>query len=376
MPNRVAVLALLALVSCKKEEKAEPPAPVEVQLAKVTRADLTDWIEAAGTLDAPPGMDVKLGPLVAGRLAQVLVAEGDAVTKNQLLARLDPLPLRDAVAQAKAQLAQARAQEANAKGRLERSQKAFEVGVAARQEVDDGKLALESAQASALSAQAALSTASNHFGRSELRAPFAGVVAHVFVAPGEPLDAGKPVVEVTRTNVLELRAPIAPDRAQLVRRGQAAIVEVDGLSGQSFPAQVIAVAPVIDAATGAALVRVRVDNAELLLKGGALARVRIAVALHKGVLAVPREALLSGEGGQGAAVEVVEKGKAQKKAVELGAQDGKLAEVTKGLAEGEQVIVQGAYALPDGTSVKAAEAAGSAPKAAASETAAPAKEKE
>ena len=365
---------MVALCACKKaEEKAEPPAPALVKVAKVARADVTEWIEAVGTLDAPPGMDVKLGPLVAGRLAQVLVAEGDEVRAGQVLARLDPLPLRAAMEQTRAQVAQAKAQEANALGRYQRSEKAFSVGVAAKQEVDDARLALETAKASAASAQAALSTAKNHFGRSELRAPFAGVVAHVFAAAGESLDAGKQVVEVARTTVLELRAPLSPERAQSVRRGQQATVEVDGLAGRIFPAQVIAVAPVIDAATGAALVRLRVDNKDGLLKGGSLGRARIATDTHQAVLAVPREALLSGEGAQGSAVEVIEGGKALRKQVDLGYQDAKVAEVKKGLAEGETVIVQGAYALPDGTPVKPEQEA--APAAPAGEMAIPVKEK-
>ena len=108
----------------------------------------------------------------------------------------------------------------------------------------------------------------------------------------------------------------------------------------------------VDAATGAALVRIRVENPKLELKGGSLARARIASDEHRGVLVVPRAALLSDPEARASAVEVVEAGKAKKVVVQLGLQDDKQAEVREGLAEGSEVIVQGAYALPDGTAVR------------------------
>lgn len=345
-------LLALALAACHPEEKAAAPAPVAVRIERVLRGDVSRSIEVAGTLEAPPGLDVKLGPLVAGRLSRVLVAEGDPVAQGQLLAQLDQLPLRDAVAQAAAQVAQARAQQLNAKTKLERSRRAFEAGVAARQEVDDGQLAIDTAAAQVLGAEAALSTAKNQLGRSDLRAPFAGVVARVFAAAGEPVDAGKPVVEVARTAILELRAPLAPGIASEVRRGQPAEISVDGRLGPPLPGVVIAIAPVIDAATGAALVRVRVDNPRLELKGGALARARIATDEHRNVLVVPRQALLNDPEGRGSAVASVEGGKAKRVIVQVGFQDDKRAEIREGLAEGAEVIVQGNYALPDGTPVR------------------------
>jgi membrane fusion protein (multidrug efflux system) len=343
-----------ACAACHKGAEAEKPADaLAVKIAAVSRGDVRRLIEAAGPLDAPPGLDVKLGPLVAGRLSVVLVAEGDRVSEGQLLARLDQTPLRDALQQAEAQVAQARAQEINARAKLARAEKAFSAGVAAGQEIDDATLALATATAALRAAEAARSTARNQLGRSELRAPFAGVVAHIFAAPGESLDANKPVVEVARTEILDLRAPLAPALVALVRTGQGAEVRVDGLATRAFPARVLAVSPVIDPATGTALVRVRVPNKDGALKGGAFARARIEADVHRNVLRVPKEALVGS--GDAAAVELVVEGKAKKQPVETGYDDDAFVEIVKGLQGGEQVVVQGAYALPDGTPVKAEE---------------------
>ncbi|HET9753527.1 MAG TPA: efflux RND transporter periplasmic adaptor subunit, partial [Myxococcales bacterium] len=202
-----AALLFLALAACRKGGEPEAPPPLAVQVVKASRGDVSEIVEVAGDLSAPPGMDVKLGPLVAGRLGAVLVGEGDTVHEGQALARLDATPLRDALSQAEAQLAQARAQQRNAEAKLARAEEALKAGVAAAQEVEDDRYALAQAEGALKSAQAARSTARNQLGRSELRAPFDGVVAHLFVPAGEPVDANRPVVEVARVSPLELRAP-------------------------------------------------------------------------------------------------------------------------------------------------------------------------
>ena len=353
--SKVFPLFAFACVACHgkaaEEEKREP---VAVRAIAVTRGPVPRLIEASGPLEPLPGMDVKLSALTAGALAEVLVAEGDKVKAGQLLARLDPRPLRDAVSQAEAQAQQSHAAEENARVRLDRSQKAFAAGLAAGQEVDDGKLQLATSSAALRTAQAVLSTAKNQLSRSELRAPFAGVVAHLFVPAGELVDPSKPVVEVARTAVLEVRAPLAPRLAQALKPGQPAQVRVDGLPERVFPAQVIAVAPVIDPQTGTVLARIRVENKDGTLKGGAFAHVSIEADLHPEVLRVPREALLSGEGNAAAVVLIDKDSKALRRAVELGYQDKEFAEVTSGLSGGERVVVQGAYALPDGTPLREA----------------------
>ena len=361
------LLAAALLSACHKAAEEEAPPPLLVQVVKAGRGEVAEVVDVAGELSALPGLDVKLGPLVAGRLQAVLVGEGDQVREGQVLARLDGTPLRDQVAQAEAQLAQARAQELNAKQKLDRAGKALAAGVAAAQEVEDDRMTLAQADGAVKSAAALVSTAKNQLGRSELRAPFAGVVAHVFAAPGEALDANKPVVEVARTTTVELRAPLAPRLAALLKPGQPAQLHLDALPGRTFAARVLTVAPTVDAATGAALVRLRADNPDGALRIGTFARAQVQVEVRTGVVRVPVPALLGDEGG--AAVEVVEAGKAKKVPVKIGARDAQWAEIAQGLDEGALVIVQGNYALPDGTPVKAAE---SEP-AQGSETAIPAK---
>lgn len=366
------IACALFLCACRKADEAQDqPAAIPVRLSRPTRGDIARLVDLAGTLEPVPGFDVKMGSIVAGRLAEVLVSEGDRVRAGALLARLDPTPLRDALRQAEAQLAQARAQAQNAATRLSRAREAFAAGVAAQQEVDDAALQVQSAQAAVRTAQAASSTARNQLDRGDLKAPFDGVVAKVGAAAGEPIDPSKMVVEVARIEVLELHAPVAPAKAALLRPGQEAYVETETLPGARFVGQVIAVGSVVDPATGAALVRIRVPNANGALRANVAARGHVTVDVHRGALLVPRPALVGGPEGPG--VEVVEDGKARRVPVTTGYEDGESVEVLRGLAGDQQIIVQGAYAIPDGTPVQPQQA----PDAATSETrATPAKDKE
>ncbi|HEY3451901.1 MAG TPA: efflux RND transporter periplasmic adaptor subunit [Myxococcales bacterium] len=362
IPVTLCVLAL-GLLGCPGE-KGSGPADSGAVLVRVARAelrDLADAVELTGTLEPPPGRAVKLGALISGRIAEITAAEGDRVAAGRVLVRLESTPLRDALAQADAALTQAQAQLANAAGHRERAEKLFAAGVAARQEVDDARSVEIAAGSAVRNAEAAQSTARNQLARSELRAPFAGTVAHLFAAVGEPVDgSGKPVIEVADTRFLELRAGAAP--AQLVRLepGQRAEVRVDGLGDRLFDGEVAAVAPVVDSATGVGTVRIRLENKDGALKGGALAKARVVLELRPQVVAVPRAALVpreqggaeAGGAGAGFAVERVEGEVARRQDVEVGVVDRGFVELRSGVAAGEVVVVQGAYALPDGTRVR------------------------
>lgn len=361
------VLGVVGGLAGCKERPPEPAAALQVTIFRVARRDVALVLEASGPLRPLPGADVKLGTLVAGRVRSVPVADGDVVSAGELLLQIDPAAVADALAQSQAQLVQTRAQATNATGRLERARKLFEAGVAARQEVDDAEAQATAAESAVRGAAAAVNTARGQVGRTELRAPFAGRVAHVSVAPGEPVDgSGKTLVEVAKTDSLEVHAEVSPESAARLTVGMKAQVTLSG-NARRWPATLQAVAPLVDGATGTLTVRVRLENGDGALRGGALAQVSIVLEVHPQVLAVPEVALVplrqstasseldaDVDGGISPfAVETVDaEGKARRRAVVLGAREGGFVEIRRGLDEGEPVILQGAYALPDGTAVK------------------------
>jgi RND family efflux transporter MFP subunit len=294
-----------------------------------------------------------VGALVPGRVDRVFVAEGDTVTVGQPLAHVEAEPLKQTVASAAAQRDHAAAELANARTRLARAERLFTDGIAARQEVEDGRAALVAAESGLKAAEATGGIANVQLRRATLRAPIAGVVAAILVPAGQPVDGnGTPVIEVADTRLLDLRAPLSAARVGGVTVGQQADLEIEGVG--AVRGAVEALAPLVDPATNTVVVRIRVSNPDGRLRGGMFARGSLRGAPHP-ALSVPRAALLPGDGGTATVVAVVDAaGRLSHRTLALGADDGERIEVRSGLVAGERVVVAGGYGIPDGTTVEVA----------------------
>jgi RND family efflux transporter MFP subunit len=321
-----------------------------VKVAIVASEKIAPRAPVAGVLAPLPGRDVKVGALVPGRVDRVFVAEGDVVKVGQPLAHVEAEPLKQHVSEALAQREQAQAALVNARTKLERAERLFRDGISAKQEVDDARAGLVAAESALKQANATGGIAGVQLERATLRAPIAGVVAAILVPAGQPVDGnGTPVIEVADTKVLDLRAPVSAALVGDVDVGQRAELEVEGVG--AVAGAVEAIAPLVDPTTNTVIVRIRVPNDDARLKGGMFAKGAILGAPHPG-LAVPRSALLPGDGGTATSVAVVDKdGVVSHRSLQLGADAGDRVEVKKGLSAGERVIVAGGYALPDGTKV-------------------------
>jgi membrane fusion protein, heavy metal efflux system len=352
-PLRNAALGALLVVvpACKQgggdEGEAKRP---HVKVTTVGEQRIAPRTTVAGVLAPLPGRDVKVGALVAGRVDRVFVAEGDPVKLGQPLAHVEAEPLKQTVSQAEAGKAHADADLQNARTKLERAERLFKDGIAAKQEVDDARAAVVAAESGVKSAQATGGIAGVQLGRATLRAPIDGVVAAILVPAGQPVDGNAtPVIEVADTRLLDLRAPVSAARVGDVAVGQRAELDVEGVG--TVGGAVEAIAPLVDPTTNTVVVRIRVPNDAGKLRGGMFARGAILGAPHPG-LAVPRSALLPGDGGAATMVAVVDKdGTVAHRQLALGADVGDAIEVRAGLTAGERVIVAGGYALPDGTKV-------------------------
>ncbi len=357
---RVLSLALagFALGACaRSHEEAPGETATPVEVTTVGRGAVEELVRISGVLEAPPGRSSKLGVLVPGRLAELAVAEGDHVHVGQLLARLEPTPLRDSEVQAAAALRQAQATALNARQHLARAAELWDAGAGPRREVEDAEAQAVGAQAMVRTAEAAVSMSRHQVLRSEIISPLDGVVAHVFAAVGEAMDGtGKPILEVAQVDVVELQGGVSLLLAGRLAEGQPARLQAEG--GAPIPGLLRAVSPAVDPATGLVRVRIQVDNRTGSLKTGASAQANLVLARHADVLRAPLAALVpESPGSAEKAVNVVgADGHVQRRRVVVGAADDTFAEIRSGLTAGERVVVGGTYALPDGTAVRAVDA--------------------
>jgi HlyD family secretion protein len=173
-----------------------------------------------------------------------------------------------------------------------------------------------------------------------VRARSAGTVTSVLTVPGAPVDPSTPVATVADLQHLAVSLALSEFDAARVKRGQRALVSVDALGGKRFPGKVLFealtgtdTAGVVTFPVQVALQRVRG------LKPGMNVSVRVIVAIRRGVVRVPLEAVSQGEGRKGSVTVVDAGGRHAVRRVRLGLADNKDVEIRRGLRAGERVLV-------------------------------------
>lgn len=344
------VCVALLLTSCAKQAQEEGAASetptITADLGKVTRQDLVERLVVRGTVTAVPNQDVRVSALVPGRVVMLNVAEGDTVAAGQVIAAIDPQPFEDQKRQAAAAASQARAALENAKLNLDRTDRLFKRGIAAGKEVEDARAQQATAEAGVETSLAALDTAERQLARSRVASPIGGSVVKRLVNVGEQVDgtAGQPLLEVANLDVVELAANLPSEHLAAVHVGQRVEIASDAYGDRVFAGEVIAVAPAIDPATNAALVRIRVTNTGRLLKVGMYAQARVGIKERKGSLTVPPSAVSKNEEGE-AAVYVVTGGVAQRTPVKVGIETSEAVELLSGVSEGQTILTSAVHGL-------------------------------
>jgi membrane fusion protein, heavy metal efflux system len=346
----------LGLAACGKpgsdEDSGAATAVHEVTVAKVERAPISQNLIVSGNLAALPNRDAKVAALVPGRIARVLVVEGDRVKESQPVAEIDGTLLREQQRQAGAAVDQAKANVDNARLAAEREESLLTRGISSRKEVEDARTQLAVNTANLNQAEAGLATAKAQVSRALVRAPFAGTVVKRFAAPGEQVDgtAAQPVVEVAQIETLELMGTVPAAQLSRVTVGEAFPLETNAVPGTKFTARVVSILPAVDPATNNGTVRIRVENSKRQLKFGQYLSVNLPLKQKEQQLVVPRQAVYPDESGE-PHVYVVVGDEATSVAVKVGVQSGDQAEILEGVKEGDTVVVTGGYGLPEKSKV-------------------------
>lgn len=325
---------LLILMACIGAESAstsssQGPPPAVVEVAPVRAGTLDDRWPILGEVVALERAELAAG--ASGAVEKVTVREGDTVAKGDLLVEVDP-------ALAVAQLRSAQADRDRASAELQQAKQTLarvsrvEAGVMAADEVERTRTQLQSLEAQHARAEAQVQLASATLGRHRIRAPFGGVVARRHVDPGDWVDPGRQVLDLVRTDPVEVRVEAPLELAGHLERG--ARVELGGSGGE-----VVGIVPALDPVSRTSTIRIRPDDDLATAVPGRAIEVVFGVEMQGGLL-VPRDALVSGPTDQ-RVFEVVE-GVARAVTVEVIAKSADMALVRgEGLDDGDLLVVRG-----------------------------------
>lgn len=176
-----------------------------------------------------------------------------------------------------------------------------------------------------------------------------GIVGRIYLDRGANVTLQTPVALVLDDRELIARADVPERYASRVTLGQSVRVQVDAFPQNVFRGEVSRVSPAVDPTTRTAPIEVRLDPQGGKLRSGMFAKLTIVQARKSNVLTVPLTALSEETP---PSVFVARGGKAVKQPVTLGLKTDTLAEVTSGLASGDQVIVTGLFGLQDGSPIE------------------------
>ena len=346
---RRAIVAGLVISACggggpAAIEDETPTAVVTCQAA--TQAIVDEIVEVTGVIAPPPQLDAIISSPIAGRVSHVGVEEGDHVTAGAVLAVIEEPSLPAGTIEARAGVAAARANKIAADQELTRQHRLVDTGIGARRDLDEAraKAGAAAAELDAANARSGLATRNN--ARRELRAPHAGVVLHVWKRLGETVDgtSATPVLEVADLTTLELRAQVPPAALAPVREGMPATVRILGMDG-ALRAKVARVAPAVDATTLLGSVRIQIAGTPVITVGSP-ASGQIVVAQRPGLL-VPANAVRRSMVGADEIV-VCDRGVARIRPVTIGQRSESTAEIVKGIAPGDRIVVDHVLGIEEG----------------------------
>jgi cobalt-zinc-cadmium efflux system membrane fusion protein len=177
-----------------------------------------------------------------------------------------------------------------------------------------------------------------------LTAPFAGTIVARDAVPGKTAMPEQVLIEVADLSTMWAQLDVSEADASQVRPGQPVSITLEGMRGETRPGTIARVGARVDPQSRTVPARVELPNPDRSLKAGVFLRATIEVAAEHEALLVPRPALQRAESRTLVFVKK-EDGLYEPVAVELGASDGDMVEVTNGLSPGAEVVTTAAFLL-------------------------------
>ena len=311
---------------------APPMAPLPVT-GKVLHPERNDnRIASTGTVLA--NEEVEIRSEVQGKIRRVAFKEGGRVKKGDLLVKIDDAELQ-------AQVLRTQYQRKLAEDNEYRMRMQLKIEAVSQKDYDQAMSELNMAKAGEQLLRAQLA-------KTELRAPFSGVLGLKFVSEGGFVSPATRITTLQEINPVKLDFSIPGKYAGRVKPGQAIRFTIQG-SDMVHEGKIYAVDPRIDPETRSLQLRALCPNPDEKILPGSFAAVEIPFEAVDSALMVPTEALSAD--GRGAKVFLYRDGKAEPRPVQAGLRTDSAVQITSGLSAGDTVITSGIVQIRPGAPV-------------------------
>jgi len=349
----VIACSLLSLGACSKgtddtPEEAEAVALLvsPEDLVTVSNSALASGPSITGSVEAERRADLRAE--VSAVVLSVLKENGDPVRRGDLLVRLDPNAIRDSLTAAEASARAASQAFEQAERQYQRMVKLRETGMVAMQQLEDAETQRNNAQSERAAARTREVTARQQLERTEVRAPFDGIVSDRKVSAGDTASVGKELMQIIDPTSLRFEGRVSADSIGEVAAGQRVSFRIQGFADTDVAGTVTRVNPTANAATRQVEVLVRFDDPKQQPGvTGLYAEGRVETRSAK-TLTVPAASVV--REGDSVFAWRVRNGTVQKVKLDLGVRDARTGQyvVNGGLAAGDSVLRHPGSSLKDG----------------------------
>lgn len=357
-----------------QEAVTDSPLPVKVDL--VRRGDLIMLLRSPG--EAVTNMKVTMHAEVAGTINEINVKESQHVKSGDVLIKLDDRQYQWELERSEAdrlkvlsellldkQFSTSESTEkstnlealSDARQALEMARDQYQKGLISRDDLEqvsrDYEFALiqsgekkdevRDAAKNLTQTEVNVKKARLNLEKTEIKAPFQGIITDIKVSPHENVSSGQEVFTLVNISNIQIKAKVLESEVGRIKVGREARLKFSAYPGEIFKGVVSSVSPVVNPEEKTCSVLIDMANPEEKIKPGMHAEVEIIAEIFKDRLMVPQDAVLDRGGRK--LVFAVEEGWAKWKYVTLGLENEEYAEILEGITEGEQVIVDGHYTL-------------------------------
>jgi membrane fusion protein, multidrug efflux system len=338
-------------------ESAPAPAmmAMPVPVVTVVKKTLPIYLDYPGRIESI--RSIALQARVSGYIDAQPAADGADVKSGDLLYKIDPRDLEAALEQANAQAQRDQASLEYAKANFGRGEELVKSGFVTKDAYDQRASSMHQVEAQLVLDRAAIEAAKLNLGYTEIRAPFSGRLGRNQAAKGALVGSASGALN-TLVELDPIYVAFNPSESDLVEIAKAraagkveAEISVAGKADAIRNGELTFLDNAVDKTTGTIAARVTIANPDFALLPGQYVRVRLHIRDEPDAFMAPQAALGSNQMGQ--FVYVVGAGdKAEQRLLTLGPMDGDLVSVTKGLSEGERIIVGNLQKIGPGSPVK------------------------
>jgi len=361
----IALCIATSLAACSKpevakvqEDSAKPLQLVSQDLLTLSESSLARGPVISGSLQ--PVVKAELNAEVSGIVMQVLKDNGDAVKAGDVLVKLDQTTYRDKLLSAQEAERSAVVTLEQSNRQLKRMQSLSKQSLVTQEGLEAAENKANQAQSDLASARARLVEARQQMEKTDVKAPFSGVVATRKVSAGDTAQVGKGLMVLIDPASIRFEGYVAADRVGQVKVGNKVTFKVNGYSGQFFTGTVERINPLANESTRQVQLLVTMDLKEQSLVAGLYAEGHVE-AQNSNALMVPESALIR-EGDKNFVWQFANN-ELKKTEVELGSKDERWGtqEVLSGITSGAQILRHPQGALTDGAKAELAAAVSETP---------------